>query len=31
MRAETAPDVMETVANSPSDRRQVGRQKDPHR
>ncbi len=28
MRAETAPDVMETVANSPSDRRQVGRQKE---
>jgi len=31
MRAETAPDVMETVANSPSDRRQVGWQKDPQR
>ena len=31
MRPETGPDVMETVANSPPDRRQVGRQKDPER
>jgi len=31
VRPETGPDVMETVANSPSDRRQVGRQKDPQR
>jgi hypothetical protein len=31
MRPETGPGVMEMVANSPSDRRQVGRQKDPQR
>ena len=31
MRLETGFDVMEMVANSSSDRRQVGRQKDPQR
>jgi hypothetical protein len=31
MRPKTGPDVMEMVANSPSDRRQVGRQNDPQR
>ena len=29
--ARNRADVMEIVANSPSDRRQVGRQKDPQR